>query len=140
MAWVVDSRILLDVALKDPEFGVPSALLLEKLRSDGLVVCPVSVIEIAPQFAGQVREVRRFLTLLGAESHAAWLEADTENAGAGWARYVLQKRAEAVRRRPVADILIGGFACRFQGLVTRNPQHFLPFFPGLATRRPAAGA
>jgi hypothetical protein len=35
------------------------------------------------------------------------------------------------------DILIGGFACRFQGLVTRNPQHFLPYFPALATRQPA---
>jgi predicted nucleic acid-binding protein len=136
MAWAVDSCILLDVALKDPEFGLPSALLLEKLRGDGLVVCPISVIEIAPQFGGQVRNVRQYLALLGAESQSAWLEADTENAAAGWARYVQQKKAAATGRRPIADILIGGFACRFQGLVSRNPQHFLPVFPDLAIRQP----
>jgi len=136
MAWAVDSCILLDVALKDPEFGLPSALLLEELRGDGLVVCPISIIEISPQFGGQVHNVRHYLALLGAESQSAWLEADTEHAAEGWARYVQQKRAGSAAKRPVADILIGGFACRFQGLVSRNPQHFLPFFPDLVIQQP----
>ena len=136
MAWVLDSCVLLDVALKDPEFGLPSALLLEDLRTDGLVVCPVSSIELTPQFGGDLRNVDEFLALLGADRGVGWLQADTENAAAGWARYVKQKRGRAVGKRPIADILIGGFACRFQGLVTRNPQHFQPFFPQLAIRRP----
>jgi predicted nucleic acid-binding protein len=137
MAWVVDSCVALDVALKDPRNGLPSALLLEELRADGLVLCPVSVVEIAPQFGGLVLNVERFLALMGATPSAAWLEVDTENAAAGWARYVQQKRMGIAGKRPVADLLIGGFACRFQGLVTRDPQHFLPYFPGLATRQPA---
>ena len=137
MAWVLDSCVLLDVALKDPEFGLPSALLIEELRGDGLVVCPVSAIELTPQFGGLVRNVEQFLTLLGAEPYAGWLEADTENAAAGWMRYVQQKRAGRTGKRPIADILIGGFACRYRGLVTRNPKHFLPFFPELLIRQPA---
>jgi predicted nucleic acid-binding protein len=140
MAWVVDSCILLDVALRDPAFGLPSALLLDGLRGEGLVVCPVSVIELTPQFGGRIENVREFLALMGADPHVAWLEADTENAAAGWTRYVALKRAGSVSKRPVADLLIGSFASRFQGLVTRNPQHFLPFFPELVLRQPVPSA
>ena len=137
MAWALDSCIVLDIALRDPEFGLPSALLVDGLRRDGLVVCPVSIVEITPTFGGLVANVEEFLALLGADPYAAWTAADTASAATGWARYVAQKRAGAAGRRPIADILIGGFACRFQGLVTRNPQHVLPFFPDLAIREPA---
>lgn len=136
MAWVVDSCILLDIALRDPEFGLSSALFLDELRGDGLVVCPVSVVELTPQFGGEVGNVQAYLTQLGTARGTAWLEADTEEAGGGWARYVQLKRTGSVGRRPVADILIGGFGCRFQGLVTRNPKHFEPFYPELTIRRP----
>ena len=136
MAWVADSCILLDIALRDPEFGLPSALLLDELRKDGLVVCPVSIIEISPQFGGELQNVREFLSLMGVRPAVPWLNDDTESAAAGWTRYVHQKRAGTAGKRPIADLLIGGFACRFQGLVTRNPQHFLPFFPELPIRRP----
>jgi len=136
MAWVADSCILLDIALRDPEFGLPSALLLDELRKDGLVVCPISTVEIAPQFGGQLQNVREFLGLMGVNLAVPWREVDTENAAAGWTRYVQQKRAGAAGKRPIADLLIGGFACRFQGLVTRNPQHFRPFFAELPIRQP----
>jgi predicted nucleic acid-binding protein len=136
MAWVVDSCLLLDVALRDPVFGLSSALLLDELRADGLVACPVSVVEVAPQFGGHVRNVEGFLELLGAAPSAAWLPLDTEHAAAGWVSYVRQKRLGSAPRRPVADLLIGGFACRFQGLATRNPQDFRPFFPNLPLRQP----
>lgn len=39
-------------------------------------------------------------------------------------------------RRPIADILIGAFAARHEGLVTRNPDHFRPFFPQLVLAEP----
>ena len=35
------------------------------------------------------------------------------------------------------EILIGAFAQRLQGLVTRNPDHFRPAFPALEIRTPA---
>ena len=140
MAWVVDSCVMLDIALKDPEFGLSSALFLEELRGEGLVICPISVVELTPQFGDEIENVEEFVEKLGAVRSTDWMAADTENAGAGWARYVRQKRAGSTGKRPIADILIGGFACRFQGLVTRNPSDFEPFFPDLVLRAPSADA
>jgi predicted nucleic acid-binding protein len=34
------------------------------------------------------------------------------------------KRAGHAGKRPVADVFIESFACRFQGVITRNPKHF----------------
>jgi predicted nucleic acid-binding protein len=136
--WVVDSCVLLDIALKDPVHGLPSALFLDTQRRQGVVVCPVSVIEIAPFFGGEIGHVREFLKVMGAESGAPWMEADTEAAAAGWTRYVRLKRTGQAARRPVADILIGAFATRFQGLITRNPEHFRAFFPDLNLSEPPA--
>jgi predicted nucleic acid-binding protein len=136
MAWVVDSCILLDIALKDPLHGLPSATFLEGKRGDGLTVCPVSMIEIAPFFDGEVLNVREFLKVFGADSAAPWMEADTEAAACGWTRYVQLKRSAAASKRPIADILIGAFACRHQGLITRNPDHFRPYFHSLPLAEP----
>ena len=136
MAWVVDTCVLLDVALKDPDFGLPSALLLEKMCGEGLVVCPITLVEAVPQFGGHLRDLREFLKLLGADAEVGWLEDDTSRAAEGWQRYVTRKRMGATRKRPVADMLIGGFACRFSGLITRNPDDFHPFFPHLRIRQP----
>ena len=136
MPWVVDSCVLLDVALKDPTFGLPSAMLLEKMRNDGLVVCPITLVEVTPQFGGDVNQVRIFLKRMGTNGEIPWLAADTENAAMGWVRYVTSKHHQQTVKRPIADLLIGGFACRFQGLITRNPGHFLPFFPHLRILQP----
>lgn len=134
MAWVVDSCVLLDVALKDPEWGLRSAELLEAHRPAGLAVCPVTVIELTPQFGGDIAEVRKFLALLGASDRQAWLDADTGMAAKAWSAYVFEKRKSGIgkiARRPVADLMIGAFASRFEGLLTRNPDHFRPWFPSL---------
>lgn len=131
MPWVVDSCVLLDVALHDPEWGVLSAQWLETRRPEGLVVCPVSVIEITPQFGGEIAEVRNFLTLLGV-SEPEWLSVDIRAAAAGWSAYVKAKRLGNAAKRPIADILIGAFATRFDGLLTRNADHFRPWFSDLA--------
>ena len=136
MPWVVDSCVVLDVALRDPRFGIASALCLEELRSDGLTVCPITAVEVAPQFGGSLANVRQLLRVPGAEPHPAWLDCDTERSAAVWARYVEMRRASNTPRRPVADILIGAYATRFKGLVTRNPDHFCPYLPDLPIRVP----
>jgi predicted nucleic acid-binding protein len=136
MAWVVDSDVLLDIALNDAVFGLASAALLETLRSEDLLVCPISIVELAPQFGEQPSNVRKFLSLAAIQSHVAWTEADTDTAAAGWIRYVSLKRCGQSQKRPIADILIGGFASRFTGLVTRNPTHFRPYYPKLTLRTP----
>lgn len=136
--WIVDSCILLDVALNDPRWGVPSATLLQQCGIDGLAVCPVSAVEIAPAFGGRFDAVRQFLALLGIRDTGHWMEADTRTAAAGWNRYVAAKRSGASVRRPIADLLIGAHATRFRGLLTRNAPDFLPWFPALTVRTPRA--
>ncbi len=131
MAWAVDTCIVLDVANDDPSFGRSSAAWLHKELGNGLVVCPVTTVELAPQFNSDPRHQEAFLRGCGIDASEPWLWADTLAAHAAWGRYVERKRAAVTFRRPVADILIGAFACRFEGLATRNPDHFAPLFPGL---------
>ena len=52
MAWVVDTCLLIDVAEADPAFGIASAQLLDAKRADGLTICPVTYVELAPVFNG----------------------------------------------------------------------------------------
>lgn len=137
MAWIVDSCILLDIALADPKFGQASAQCVASKLTDGVIACPVSQIEITPQFGGQISKVKHFLQQSGIQHSIDWTEADTEAASIGWAAYVTAKRATAnLPKRPIADIQIGGFAVRFQGLITRNPGDFRPWFPALVIAEP----
>lgn len=139
MAWVVDSCVLLDVALRDAVFAQPSALLLDRLNRETLVLCPVSLVEVAPCFGGKVGNVRQFADVIGIDHDWDWMPADTDEAAAAWSRHVTFKRAGQIRRRPIADILIGAFALRAGGLITRNADHFRTVFPGLKLAEPRAG-
>jgi hypothetical protein len=68
-------------------------------------------------------------------SGRSWTLADTECAHRAWNAYVQARRASDVPKRPVADVLIGAFACRYQGLITRNPVDFRRCFPKLKLRQ-----
>jgi predicted nucleic acid-binding protein len=124
VAWVVDTSVLLDIHMQDPTFGRSSARCLARYLRNGLVVCPVSYIEIAPAFYGQVDLQIEFLQELGVQWRVAWIWSDTETASKLWGQYVEKKRAGKTSRRPVADVLIEAFAQRFDGLITRNPKDF----------------
>lgn len=126
MGSVADSCILLDVAMADPQFGIASAQCLESKLAEGVIACPISEIEVVPQFNAEISEVRRFLQKSGIQHSIEWVDADTVAAAKGWAAYVMAKRAGLTKKRPTADILIGGFAMRFQGLITRKPDDFRP--------------
>lgn len=138
MAWVVDSCVILDIVLNDPVFAKPSARLLDRLGREGLVLCPVSLVEVTPCFGGEARNVREFADLIGVDHGWDWLQDDTDRAAAAWSRHVSLKRGGHVRRRPVADILIGAFALRAGGLITRNGGHFKSVFPTLSLAEPVA--
>ena len=129
--WVVDTCVILDVALNDPAFGVKSAQLLQSKLRDGLIICSVTFVELSPAFGGKLAELKRFLTGSQIRWEEPWTLVDTETAAEGWWRYVSHKRQGVVPRRPVADILIGAFACRAHGLITRNPDDFRKFYPEL---------
>lgn len=132
MAWVVDTCLLIDVAEADPVFGVQSAKLLDAKRPDGLTVCPATYVELAPVFNGDATAQNEFLFNLGVTWPEAWTLADTEEAHRAWHRCVAARRAASVPKRPLADILIGAFASRFDGLLTRNETDFRRVFPSLA--------
>lgn len=54
MAWVVDTCLLIDIAIGDPVFGEASAKLIDSKRAGGLSICPVSYAELSPVFAGDL--------------------------------------------------------------------------------------
>jgi len=133
MAWVVDTCLLLDVLDDDPSFGESSAQCIERHQRDGLTICPVSLIEVAPAFLGDWRRAGEFLSQLGIDHHEGWNIEDTHAAFSAWHRHIELKRTGKNGRRPVADIQIGAFALRHQGLLTRNEGDFKRWFPSLKT-------
>jgi predicted nucleic acid-binding protein len=135
--WVVDTCVVLDVFEHDPQFGLISAKLLEKLLVDGLAVSPVTFVELSAAFDGDLAEQKRFLAQAGISHAEAWTLADTEAAHHAWNAYVQSRRLAKIPKRPVADILIGGFAMSRQGLITRNSADFRRWFPKLSIREPS---
>jgi predicted nucleic acid-binding protein len=73
---------------------------------------------------------------LGVTWPEAWTQGDTEEANRAWHRYVAARRATRILKRPLADILIGAFASRFDGILTRNEGDFRLVFPSLAIVAP----
>jgi predicted nucleic acid-binding protein len=132
MAWVVDTCILIDVAEADPAFGLVSAKLLDAKRPAGLAICPVTYVELAPVFDGDQTVQQEFLANLGVTWPETWIQADSEEAHRAWHRYVITRRAAKSGKRPIADILIGAFASRFDGILTRNESDFKSVFPNLS--------
>lgn len=131
MAWVVDTCLVIDVLEDDVEFGRPSALLLDSKASDGLVLCPVSYIELAPAFLGDSARQHDFLNHVGIDYTAPWDWAESQATHKAWARFIALRRAGQAPRRPIPEVLIGAFATTRQGLLTRNPSDFAAVFPFL---------
>ena len=136
MSWVVDTCIVLDVLEADAEFGLPSAKLLEKCLPEGLSVCPITYIELAPAFDGNGEEQRNFLGQAGIDYQSGWTVLDTEAANQAWHRHVTARRQGALAKRPIADVLIGAYASNRSGLITRNADDFRKTFPNLEILEP----
>ena len=103
---------------------------------DGLVVCPISIVELSPVFARQITAVGEFLEKLNIPWPESWTLADTQAAFTVWNSYVVGKRLSKITKRPIADVLIGAFTVRFQGLLTRNAADFHQLFPSLPIVEP----
>jgi predicted nucleic acid-binding protein len=89
-----------------------------------LILCPVTYIELAPEFADDSALQEEFFRRVGVQWLEPWTRRDTESAFHLWAGHVAKKRSGQAGKRPVADVLIEAFAQRFQGLITRNTKHF----------------
>ena len=131
MPWVVDTCLLIDVAQQDSLFGIRSAALIDSKVAEGLVICPVTYVELAPVFGRDLSGQDEFLFETNITFHEPWTQLDTVEAAIAWHRYVSVRRATRSAKRPIADILIGAFALRFTGLLTGNAEDFRPLFPTL---------
>jgi predicted nucleic acid-binding protein len=136
MTWVVDTCIVIDILENDPNFGLRSATLLEAKLDEGLSICPVTIVELAPAFEGNANEQETFLRQAGIGFREGWTTADTRTAHLAWHQHIAARRSGILPKRPIADVLIGAFATNRRGLITRNPADFRRIFPELQILEP----
>lgn len=134
---VVDTCVLIDIADDDPTYAQSSAECLAAHLTDGILLSPVSYVELAPVFDGSTQLLDEFLLGVGVDASEIFTAADRITAFRAWARHITEKRAGRSRRRPVAEALIGALAIRHEGIITRNGPDFRSFYPNLRIVDPA---
>jgi len=136
MAWVVDTSVILDLVVPVSPWRAASLACLQQHLADGLCVCPVTFVEIGPAFGGDPHVAESFFQVIPVSTAEPWTRADTELAHQLWNDHQVRRRAASIPKRPVADVLIASFACRFQGIITRNSADFRSIAPALTIIEP----
>lgn len=65
MKWVVDTCVIIDVLRGDDEFSELSADAIDAKMKDGLWIAPITYVELAPSFNGDVAEQDELLADFG---------------------------------------------------------------------------
>ena len=137
MTWVVDTCVILDILDGKTDFARKSALAIRSKLDDELVIAPITYVELAPAFNGNVAEQNDYLSRM-------WVHHDFEGnketvlaAHKAWYEHVMRKRAGEVKKRPIADVMIGAYALEKGGLITRNEEDFRSLYPNLRIFNPA---
>ena len=127
--WVVDTCVLLDLVCGTDQQATDAE---SALREAGTrVICPLTLVELGPTFPDPGK-LRDFLLDYDIDATEPFAAEDAEIGRETWCRIIAQRRATGSPRRPIADVLIGAFAARRQGLITRNSADFRAIFPALA--------
>ena len=63
--WVVDTCVIIDVLSGDSDFSEKSADAIDAKRDDGLVIAPITYVELAPSFCGDSTSQDAVLSDLG---------------------------------------------------------------------------
>ncbi|MBE7494871.1 MAG: type II toxin-antitoxin system VapC family toxin [Verrucomicrobiaceae bacterium] len=136
MAWVIDTSAVVDLITGDPLFEPTSTACLQNHLHDGLVISPVTFVELGPWFSGDDAAAEAFLKSAHIGASEFWSPADTLLAHRLWHQFQQRRRQMQVAKRPVADVLIAAFAERFQGIITRNAADFRNILPTLRIIEP----
>ena len=134
--WVVDTCVIIDVLCGDGVFSTKSADALDAKRGEGLVIAPLTYVELAPSFLGDVHEQDVVLAGLGIDVDFGGSKEIVLEAHRAWHEHVQRKRAGAMVKRPIADVLIGAYAMQKGGLITRNEADFRSLYPNLTIFNP----
>ena len=128
MATLVDTNVLVDVAVRDPEWLDWSRMALAKAEKAGpLVINPVIFAEFSVRYES-LDEVEALLP----QQHFAreglpWSAAFA--AGAAFRKY---RKSGGRRDRVLPDFLIGGHAViRDYAILTRDPKGYRSYFPSI---------
>ena len=136
MTWVVDTCVIIDVFRGDKMFSEASSMALQSKLDDVLTIAPITYVEMAPEFNGDVAAQDAFLD-------GMWIHRDFNGskeaillAHKAWHEHIMRKRAGDARKRPIADVLIGAYAMQKGGLITRNEADFKSLYPNLIIFNP----
>ena len=77
MAWVVDTSVVVDLVTGDPLFEPASTACLQAHLGDGLVISPVTFVELGPSFSGDDGAAETFLQSAGIGASEFWSPSDT---------------------------------------------------------------
>ena len=138
MKWVVDTCVIIDILKGDETFSGMSADALDCKRHEGLIIAPLTYVELLPSFGGNVVEQDRFLEELGVIIEFQGDRNVVLLAHKAWCGHILRKRMGNVKKRPIADVLIGAYAMQKGGLITRNEDDFHSLFPDLMIYNPVS--
>ena len=136
MKWVVDTCVIIDVLRGDGEFSRLSADALDAKMEDGLMLSPISYVELAPSFNGDIAAQDRLLAEFGIDVSFDGNREAVFAACRAWHSHILRKRSGAAKKRPIADVMIGAYAMAKGGLITRNETDFRSLFPDLTIYNP----
>ena len=134
--WVVDTCIIIDITSGDGEFSTKSADAIDAKRAEGLVVAPITYVELAPSFRGDIAKQDSVLSGMGIEFDFAGNRQAVLAAHKAWYEHALRKRLGEAVKRPIADVLIGAYAIEKGGLITRNEADFKELYPDLSIFNP----
>jgi len=128
MITFVDTNVLLDVFLPDPQWGEKSKLSLDQAYSDGsLVINEIIYAELAPQFP-EKRLLDETIKTLGIRV----VLLDLESAYVAGTKWKTHLEAGGKRDRVLADFLIGAHAEKIaERLLTRDRGFYRKYFSAL---------
>ena len=136
MTWVVDTCVIVDLVERDGKFSAASAAALGSKLDDSFVIAPITYVELAPVFGGDIERQNAFLKKAWIDFDFAGDDAAVLAAHRAWYEHIMRKRAGSEGKRPIADIMIGAYAMQKGGLITRNDADFRSLFPNLTIFNP----